>query len=81
MGEGKTKSTFRFDKSNLLMICKHFTVTVRLKDDIIGKQYSKVNIDRKGDIMHITDDAKEVLKEVLQDKNASGIRVFFSGFG
>lgn len=31
--------------------------------------------------MQITDDAKEVLKEVLQDKNATGIRVFFSGFG
>jgi hypothetical protein len=31
--------------------------------------------------MHITDDAKEVLKEILIDKNTAGIRVFFSGFG
>lgn len=31
--------------------------------------------------MQITNDAKEVLKEVLQEKNASGIRVFFSGYG
>lgn len=31
--------------------------------------------------MQITNDAKEILKEVLQEKSASGLRVFFSGYG
>jgi len=31
--------------------------------------------------MQITDNAKEVLKEVLQEKDAVGIRVFFAGYG
>ena len=31
--------------------------------------------------MQITNDAREVLKEVLKEQNAAGIRVYFAGFG
>jgi Fe-S cluster assembly iron-binding protein IscA len=31
--------------------------------------------------MNITDEARDQLKEILKDQNASGIRVYFAGFG
>ena len=31
--------------------------------------------------MQITDEARDVLKPLLQDKNAKGIRVYFNGYG
>jgi Fe-S cluster assembly iron-binding protein IscA len=31
--------------------------------------------------MQITNEAREQLKQILQDQNASGIRVYFNGFG
>ena len=31
--------------------------------------------------MQITDDARDVLKPLLQEKNAKGIRVYFAGYG
>jgi hypothetical protein len=31
--------------------------------------------------MQITDSARDLLKQVLQDKGANGIRVYFAGFG
>jgi len=31
--------------------------------------------------MIITDEARDLLKQILVDKNSSGIRVYFAGFG
>ena len=31
--------------------------------------------------MQITDDARDMLKPLLQEKNAKGIRVYFNGYG
>jgi Fe-S cluster assembly iron-binding protein IscA len=31
--------------------------------------------------MQITNEAREQLKQILQAQNASGIRVYFNGFG
>jgi hypothetical protein len=31
--------------------------------------------------MKITDEARDVLKQVLRENNKSGIRVYFAGFG
>lgn len=31
--------------------------------------------------MNITDAARDLLVQVLEDKNVSGIRVYFAGFG
>lgn len=31
--------------------------------------------------MQITNEARDLLKQILEDKNASGIRVYFAGFG
>jgi len=50
-------------------------------DDIIGR-YDVNELDQKGGIlMQITDAARDMLKQVLQEQNAPGIRVFFSGYG
>lgn len=31
--------------------------------------------------MNITDEARDLLKQVLRDQNAKGIRIYFAGFG
>lgn len=31
--------------------------------------------------MQITNEARNLLKQILQDKDASGIRVYFAGYG
>jgi hypothetical protein len=31
--------------------------------------------------MIITDEARDLLKQILADKNSSGIRVYFAGYG
>jgi hypothetical protein len=31
--------------------------------------------------MQITDKARDILKEILAERNANGIRVYFGGFG
>jgi hypothetical protein len=31
--------------------------------------------------MKITDQARDILKQVFQEQNAEGIRVYFAGFG
>ncbi|RBP92395.1 hypothetical protein DFO70_107331 [Cytobacillus firmus] len=32
-------------------------------------------------ILKISDSARDLLKQVLQEKNTGGIRVYFAGFG
>lgn len=31
--------------------------------------------------MNITDEARDLLKQVLRDQNSTGIRIYFAGFG
>ncbi len=31
--------------------------------------------------MHITNEARDLLKQVLQERNSAGIRIFFAGYG
>lgn len=31
--------------------------------------------------MNITDEARDLLKQVLRDQHAKGIRIYFAGFG
>jgi uncharacterized protein YneR len=31
--------------------------------------------------MQITDQARDVLKQIFQDKNAENIRIYFAGYG
>jgi hypothetical protein len=31
--------------------------------------------------MNITNEARDVLKEILKEKNANGIRIYFAGYG
>lgn len=58
-----------------------FFVKRSLLDDIIGR-HDINEFDLKGGIlMQITDAARDMLKQVLQEQNAPGIRVFFSGYG
>lgn len=37
----------------------------------------------KGDehVMNITDEARDLLKQLFEERNASGVRVYFGGFG
>jgi hypothetical protein len=32
-------------------------------------------------VLKITDEARDLLKQVLQEKNSGGIRVYFAGYG
>lgn len=32
-------------------------------------------------MMKITDEARDALKTLMQEKNATGLRVYFAGFG